>query len=862
MNLDLFNENQETYTAKNVKTFIGIPNLPEGLHPLIVIANNMWWCWNSDAVELFRRMDRYLWEKTYHSPKAVLGMISQEKLAELSEDDSFVSHMERVKNDLDKYMTMKTWYSDSCADYTNLKFAYFSTEFALHESIPIYSGGLGILSGDHLKSASDMGLPLVGVGLLYRYGYFKQLLSLDGLQQEEYNENNFLCMPLQPVKNDDGSNVIIEIDIPVQKIYARVWKIQVGRVSLYLLDTDFSKNPKEVREITGQLYGGDRDMRIRQEILLGIGGVKLLKTLKINPDVIHINEGHSAFLLLEKMRQHIEDDGLSFETAFQIVKSESMFTTHTPVPAGNEVFMNDLFLKYFESMYKKFGISREQFLKLGSFSVKDSKDFSMTVLALRVTNKANGVSRLHATIARDMWKNIWPQLPKKEVPITHITNGIHTNTWISYEFSRLFDKYLGASWKDEPADHTIWDRISHIPDAEIWRSHERRRERLVSFARSRLRCQLERSGASQKVINYAEEVLDPEALTIGFARRFALYKRGNLIFKDLIRIKKILTNKEFPVQIIIAGKAHPQDNLGKAIIKDIISLSKDPDLRHKVVFLEEYDVNVAHYLVEGADIWLNNPLRPEEASGTSGMKAAVNGVINFSILDGWWCEGYNGNNGWAIGSINQYPDREYQDEVESKAIYETLENEIIPLFFTRGQDGIPRAWIKKMKLSMQTLGPVFNTNRMIEEYTKKFYLPIAMEYNKLKKNNFELANKKAEWIKNVYNNWNFVKFISVNDNIVDELKVSNNIIVQAKLYLGSLMPDDVSIQIYSGYLDKEQVVSSSTIDEMRLVSKEDENYVFEGKVLIDKVGRCGYTLRVLPQYYGEIQYIPEIIRWL
>lgn len=866
MKQDLFNEKKETYVARDAKTFVVVPNLPEVLKPLLTIANNMWWCWNSDAVELFRRLDRDLWEDSYHSPKGMLGMVSQQRLEELAEDDSFVSHMERVKKDLDKYMTMNTWFADSCSEHANMQFAYFSTEFAIHESIPIYSGGLGVLSGDHLKSASDMGLPLVGVGLLYRYGYFKQFLSFDGWQQEEYNENFLADMPLQPVKDDAGNRIEVEIDTPKQKIFARAWKLQVGRVPLYLLDTDYEKNPKEVREITGQLYGGDREMRIRQEIVLGMGGVKLLKALGIDPGVIHINEGHSAFLLFEKMREYIEDNGLSHEEAFQIVKNTCVFTTHTPVPAGNEMFSNELVMKYFEPMCKKLGFSKESFLKLGSFPVKEIKsttpeNFSMTILALRMSNKANGVSRLHATVSREMWSAIWPDLPRKEVPITHITNGIHTNTWISYEFAGLFDRYLGSSWKDEPADHTIWKRVTQIPDAELWRSHERRRERLVSFARARLRNQLERRGASQKAISYADEVLDPEALTIGFARRFASYKRGDLIFRDLERIKKILTNKENPVQIIIAGKAHPQDNNGKEIIKKIVHLSSDPELRHKVVFLEDYDMNVAHYLVQGADIWLNNPLRPEEASGTSGMKAAVNGVINFSVLDGWWCEGYNGENGWIIGSIDRYPDREYQDEVESKAIYETLEKEIIPLYFTRGTDGIPRGWIKKMKTAMRTLGPVFNTNRMIEEYTKKFYIPSAIEHDKLSKDNFVAAKKKAAWFTNVRDNWDSIRIVSSQDNVKEEIPITNSMTVQAKLYLGNLMPDDVSVQIYSGYLDSKQVMSHPSIDEMRLVSKEGDYYIYEGKVLTDKVGQCGYTVRVLPQYGGEVQYIPEMIKW-
>ena len=866
MNKDLFNENQETFVALNAKSFVVIPNLPEVLSPLMTIANNMWWCWSSDAVELFRRLDRDMWEETYHSPKAMLGMVSQKRLEELAEDDSFVSHMERVKNDLDKYMTMNTWFHDSCSDYGDMKFAYFSTEFALHESIPIYSGGLGVLSGDHLKSASDMGLPLVGVGLLYRFGYFKQFLSFDGWQQEEYSENHFFRMPLELIKDSDGKVLQIEIDMGRQKIYARVWKLQVGRVPLYLLDTDFSANTREIREITGQLYGGDRDMRIRQEIVLGMGGMRLLKALGIDPGVVHINEGHSAFLLLEKMREYIKDYGLSGEEAFQLVKSSCVFTTHTPVPAGNEMFSAELVAKYFEPFCKRIGLAKEELLSFGEIKPKEIKpgapeNFSMTILALKMSSKANGVSRLHATVSRDMWSGIWPGLPRQEVPITHITNGIHTNSWISYEFAGLFDRYLGASWKDEPADHTIWQRVTQIPDAELWRSHERRRERLVSFARARLKTQLMRRGASQKDINHAEEVLDPEALTIGFARRFASYKRGNLIFRDLERIKKILTSKEQPVQIIIAGKAHPQDNNGKELIKHIVSLSKDPDMRHKVVFLEDYDMNVAHYLVQGADIWLNNPLRPEEASGTSGMKAAVNGVINFSVLDGWWCEGYNGDNGWIIGSIDQYPDREYQDEVESTAIYETLEKEIIPLYFNRGQDDLPRGWIKKMKTSMQTLGPVFNTNRMIEEYTKKFYIPSALEHARLKKDDFALAKKKAVWLKNLMNNWDGIKIISSEDNAKNEVRITNDMTVQSKIFLGDISPEDISVQIYSGYLDSMHRISEASIDEMRLVSKEGGNYIYEGKVRTDKVGHCGYTVRVMPHYGGEVQYLPGLIKW-
>ena len=863
---DLFNENQETFTAIKAKSFVVMPSLPESLKDLATISENMWWCWNSDAVELFRRLDRHIWEESYHSPKAMLGLVKQERLEELADDTSFISHMKMVKAELDKYMSVPTWFDKTFPEYKDKKIAYFSTEFAIHESLPIYSGGLGVLSGDHLKSASDMGLPLVGIGLLYRNGYFKQHLSIDGWQIEEYKVNHFYSMPMQLLTDEKGDALFIEISLPRSpRVFARIWKVQVGRVALYLLDTDFDKNSPEDRTITGELYGGDKEMRIKQEKLLGVGGMKVLELLNIDPSVIHINEGHSAFLLLEKMRMLMKNKGLSFEQAQKVVKSNCVFTTHTPVPAGNEVFSAQLVSTYFESLYRELGLSREQFLALGrDLKVENmEKDFSMTILALKACGKANGVSRLHATVSREMWQNVWPELPRKEIPITHITNGIHTNTWISYEFAGLFQRYIGEDWIDEPSDQTLWQRIADIPDAELWRSHERRKERLVSFARSRLKAQLERRGLSKHMVAFADEVLDPEALTIGFARRFATYKRGNLIFRNLDRIKKILTNKERPVQIIIAGKAHPKDDKGKEIIKSIVALTSDPDLKYKVVFLEDYDMNVAHYLVQGVDIWLNNPLRPQEASGTSGMKAAVNGAINFSVLDGWWCEGYNGENGWVVGSTDTYNDLEYQNEMESRSIYEMLEKEIIPLFFDRGQDDLPRGWITKMKACMQTVGPMFNTNRMIEDYTRKFYVPSMELTEKMKENNYELAKKKADWQSNIERNWSRVSIISADDNTsAKTIKIGEPIKIRVRVNLAGIAPEDVFVQVYEGYLNTKNVLSNETFENMKMVSKEqDGTYIYEIEAPTRIVGHCGYTVRIVPQYMDKVEYIPGIIKW-
>ena len=863
---DLFNENQETFTAIKAKSFVVTPSLPDNLKDLATISENMWWCWNSDAVELFRRLDRDVWEESYHSPKAMLGLVKQARLEELADDTSFISHMKLVKAELDKYMSMPTWFDKTFPEYKDKKIAYFSTEFAIHESLPIYSGGLGVLSGDHLKSASDMGLPLVGIGLLYRNGYFKQHLSIDGWQIEEYKVNHFYSMPMQLLTDEQGNTLFIEISLPRSpKVFARIWKVQVGRVALYLLDTDCEKNSPEDRTITGELYGGDKEMRIKQEKLLGVGGMKVLELLNIDPSVIHINEGHSAFLLLEKMRMLMKNKGLSFEQAQKVVKSNCVFTTHTPVPAGNEVFSSQLVSTYFENLYRELGLSKEQFLALGRDLKAENldKDFSMTILALKACGKANGVSRLHATVSREMWQNVWPELPRKEIPITHITNGIHTNTWISYEFAGLFQRYIGEDWIDEPSDQTLWQRIADIPDAELWRSHERRKERLVSFARSRLKAQLERRGLSKHMISYADEVLDPEALTIGFARRFATYKRGNLIFRNLDRIKKILTNKEKPVQIIIAGKAHPKDDKGKEIIKSIVALTSDPDLKYKVVFLEDYDMNVAHYLVQGVDIWLNNPLRPQEASGTSGMKAAVNGAINFSVLDGWWCEGYNGENGWVVGSTDTYNDLEYQNEMESRSIYELLEKEIVPLFYDRGQDDLPRGWITKMKACMQTVGPMFNTNRMIEDYTRKFYVPSMELTEKMKANDYELAKKKTEWQSNIERNWSKVSIISADDNVNNKsIRVGSTMIIRAKVNLAGIAPEDVFVQVYAGYLNTKNVLSNEIFVNMKMVSKEqDGTYIYESEAPAKIVGHCGYTIRVVPQYMDKVEYIPGIIKW-
>ena len=612
--------------------------------------------------------------------------------------------------------------------------AYFSAEFGLHESVPVYSGGLGVLAGDHLKSASDLGIPLVGVGLMYREGYFRQYLNVDGWQQERYPENDFFNLPLISETKPDGTPLLIGVPLPGRDVWIRVWRIEVGRIPLYLLDTNIPQNTAEDRTITARLYGGDHDMRVRQEIVLGIGGIRALRALGKVPAVCHMNEGHSAFCGLERIRTMMEEFSLDFAAAREAVAAGTCFTTHTPVPAGNDVFAPQLIQTYFAGYQPQFKIDWGEFLGLGRQNARDMNEpFCMTVLAIRLSNISNGVSKLHGRVSRNMWKAIWPNLPESEIPIISITNGVHTRTWMAGDFSALYDRYLGGHWEQKPTDHSIWNRVENIPNAELWRTHDRRRERLVVFARKRLRMQLERRGATPSEVARADEVLDPEALTIGFARRFATYKRGTLIFRNLERLTSILGNKERPVQIIFAGKAHPRDHGGKELIAEIIHVCRRPELRRRMVFMEDYDINVARFLVQGVDVWLNNPRRPLEASGTSGMKVCINGGLNLSILDGWWCEGYTGDNGWAIGAGEEYTDndRTYQDDIESRTLYDLIEQEIVPLYYNRTADGLPRGWINYMKNSIMKCCPVFNTNRMVEEYMRRCYAPSAERYSQL-----------------------------------------------------------------------------------------------------------------------------------
>ncbi|MEJ2209555.1 MAG: alpha-glucan family phosphorylase [Anaerolineae bacterium] len=836
-------------------TFRVIPSLPESLERLRDLAHNLWWSWNPEAIELFRRLDRDLWEDTDHNPVLMLGAIRQERLQQVAEDDGFRSHLDRVYREFERYMQYGgTWYAKAYAGREGVRIAYFSAEFGLTESLGIYAGGLGILAGDHLKSASDLGLPFVGVGLLYQQGYFRQYLNPDGWQQELYPNNDFYNLPLTLERQLSGAPLTITVDLPGRRVQAQIWRAQVGRVPLYLLDTNIQGNRPEDRDITDQLYGGDDDVRIRQEILLGIGGVRALEALGLRPTVCHMNEGHSAFLALERIRLMMDECHLSFAEAREAATGGHVFTTHTPVPAGIDWFHPDLLDRYFSAYYPKLGLSRHEFLGLGRMNPDDPNGyFCMALLAMRLANKINGVSQLHAQVSRRMWQEAWPQVPVDDIPITGITNGIHARSWISHDMADLYDRYLGPRWIEHPAELEVWQRVMRIPDEELWRTHERRRERLVAFARRTLSRQLEQRGSRPAEIRRAEEVLDPEALTIGFARRFATYKRGTLLFHDLERLARIVGDRDRPVQIIFAGKAHPKDNPGKELIRQIIHHARRPEFRNRIVFIEDYDMVVARYLVQGVDVWLNTPRRPHEASGTSGMKATANGALNLSVLDGWWDEGYTPETGWAIGRGEDYADdqAEYQDRVEANAIYDLLEKEIVPLFYERGRDGLPRGWITKMKAAMRDHAGVFNTNRMVRDYAESCYVPSATRSERLWAEEQRRAKALATWKAGIRQQWGQIRIgrVWTERPNGEDLKVGDQLQVQAEIYLGELKPTDVSVQLYYGPLDASNlIVNGRALPTLIAQSKGKGTYVFAGAIPCRTSGQHGYALRILPAH--------------
>jgi glycogen phosphorylase len=850
---------------KPIKTFNAVPNLPPSLQKLRDISLNLRWAWHHDTVELFRRLDDALWEQTKHNPIRMLGMIDQQKLEALAQDEAFLAHLDRVASELDGYLESKsTWFKKKMNGNRKLMVAYFSAEFGITECLSIFAGGLGMLAGDHLKSSSDLGVPLVGVGLLYQEGYFRQYLNEGGWQQEIYEDNDFHTLPLTLQRGKGGAPLSINVELPGRDVTAQIWLAQVGRVPLYLLDTNIPENAPPDRDITDQLYGGDKEMRIKQEILLGIGGYRALQALGLEPDVYHMNEGHSAFLSLEHMRRLMATEKLTLAEAREAARSGLIFTTHTPVGAGHDYFPPDLVERYFSKYYSQMGFTLKDFLALGRQDADGNSEFCMTILALKMTDYSNAVSRLHGEVSRDMWKGLWPGVLTKEIPIDHVTNGVHFQSWLSREMKELFDRYLGPRWREEVTDQTVWQLADNISSTELWRTHERRRERLISFARRRLRDQLKQRGASQTSIDMALDVLDPDALTIAFARRFATYKRATLLLRDQDRLARILNNPDRPVQIIFAGKAHPRDDAGKGLIKHIIDTARQERFRRRLVFLEDYDSTVARYLVQGADVWLNTPVRLQEASGTSGMKASANGVLNLSILDGWWDEAYTPEVGWAIGRREFYGDYNYQDQIEAESLYGLLEQEVVPLFYDRHIDGLPRRWIGKMKTSIRHLCRFFTTHRMVGEYTERFYLPGAEHHERIVSDGLKHARALAAWKAHVAAKWPHVRIISASADQVTEIPVGMEFAVHAEVDLGELSPDDVAVELYWGVVDANGEIQQGDRVVMSL-----DNYAKRGASLycVQAVkcagsGLYGYTVRVLPRHPDLVTpFLPGLITW-
>ena len=843
------------------------PQLPKRINRLSEIANNLWWSWNTDFLKIFKEIDIDLWERVDKNPVKFLKLVSQEKLEQASINQQVLKQYDKIVNDFDGYMNSKnTWFSKKYPNNKNDIIAYFSAEYGLDETIPIYSGGLGILSGDHLKSASDLGIPLVAVGLLYKNGYFHQKIDGYGNQQSIYKDIDLMNLPINPVKDEKGEELKVLLKLPGKNLYLKVWKINVGRITLYLLDSDIPENTDEdYRNITLRLYGGDQEMRIKQEIVLGMGGVNLLRTLGLDPNIYHMNEGHSSFLLLEVIKNIIKEKKVSFDIARDITSAKTVFTTHTPVPAGNDIFPMELVEKYFKGYWTKLGIDKDTFLHLGT-KPNDTLDsgFNMGILALKIAGKKNGVSKLHGAVSRELFGDVWPAIAANESPITYVTNGIHTCTWLAPNLKELYNKYLIPYWQDNIQIQETWKKIDNIPNERLWEEHQSRKNKLLKLVKENVTNNMKENGISYEEINEITSKLNPNALTIGFARRFATYKRATLIFRDLERITQILNNSEKPVQLIFAGKAHPADKEGQELIKYIKEISMKPQFKGKIFVLENYNIGIARYLVSGVDVWLNNPRRPMEASGTSGQKASVNGVINFSVLDGWWAEGYDSKNGWTIGTNDEYSSYDIQDDADSNSMYTTLENKIIPTYYDKASNGISEKWLRIMKNSIISTGGRYSTSRMLCDYTDRLYMPLIDVYKKYYSDLSEVANLN-EWKTKMQINWEKIKIEQLNnmDNI--SIDAGNKIEVTCKVILPDISADNITVETYAGRITDKGTIENITIMPMDLIEKIEEKreYIYKAKLELTTGGNYGYTFRVMPKHNMILD--PEnlnLIKWI
>jgi starch phosphorylase len=843
--------------VRAIRRFTVRPVLPPALSALSDLAGNLRWSWHPETQDVFEAVDPRLWEATGRDPVKLLGAVGRARLEELAADKSFLKQLGKARADLEAYLTGDRWFQRRQAEEGPRSIAYFSPEFGITAVLPQYSGGLGILAGDHLKAASDLGVPIVGVGLLYRHGYFRQALSREGWQQETYPVLDPDGLPISLLREADGSRATISIAMPGgPDLIARIWVASVGRVPLLMLDTDVEGNPEHYVDVTDRLYGGNSEHRMRQELLLGVGGVRALRaysriTGNPAPEVFHTNEGHAGFLGLERIRElTVAEDGpgLDFDTALEVGRASTVFTTHTPVPAGIDRFPRTLVEQYFSEGGATPGVPVDRILELGTenYSGGDSSVFNMAVMGFRLAQRANGVSELHGEVSRGMFNGLWPAFDEAEVPIDSITNGVHAPTWVAREVIELA---VGQGADPESDDtEAFWSAVDKIPSAEVWSTKRLLRERLVVDARKRLKQSWAERGLAPAELGWIDSAFDPDVLTIGFARRVPSYKRLTLMLRDPARLKRLLLDPERPVQLIIAGKSHPADDGGKKLIQEMVRFADDPEVRHRIAFLPNYDIAMALPLYPGCDVWLNNPLRPYEACGTSGMKAALNGGLNLSILDGWWDEWYDGNNGWAIPSADGVDDPDHRDDLEATALYDLIENEVAARFYDVDEEGVPTRWIEMVRHTLKSLGPKVLATRMVRDYTRKLYAPAAGNA-RLLNSDYRGAADLAAWKKRVRAAWAGVRVEHVESSGVgDAPEVGDRLSVRAFVALGDLTPDDVEVQLVHGVINSEDVLVDTTVTPLQAEETyEGDRYRFDGEVVLERSGPFGYTVRVVPR---------------
>jgi starch phosphorylase len=817
------------------------PRIPRRLARLEEIATNLWYSWDRPTRTLFSRLHPGLWDAVNHNPKAFLKRVDEDKLTNAADDPVYLANFNRVLSAYDTYHNEPLRRNGSEWLRSTDLVAYFCAEFGFHESFPIYSGGLGILAGDHCKAASDMRLPFIGVGLLYRQGYFSQTIDGEGNQRAEYRDSEFDSLPVTPVLLQDGTELRVYVDLPGRRVACKVWHVRCGHVSLYLLDTDLADNDEHARNITHQLYGGDRQMRLEQEIILGVGGVRAMNALEFKPTIWHINEGHAAFLILERTRVLVKQ-GLDFLAALEAVAGNTVFTTHTPVPAGHDAFAEDSIWSYFAGFCEEFKITRDEFMELAR--VDGQNDFNMTALAIRGSRFQNGVSRIHGGVSSRIAAPLWPQVDAEENGIGYITNGVHVPTFLAQEWADLFEKYLGFDWTHRLTDPMFWQRVHGIPDHLFWSVRQSLKAQMLHLVRHRIGVQHFRNRGSQahldRLLKYTDPT-NPNVLTIGFARRFATYKRAALIFSDLNWLREILTHDARPVVLLFAGKAHPADRPGQDLIRRVVEVGRMPEFEGRVLMVEDYDMRLARRLVSGVDVWLNNPVFPLEASGTSGMKAGINGVLNLSVLDGWWDEGYNGENGWAIKPVGENIEEARRDREEAKTLYELLQDKVIPQYFGRNDMGFSAHWVRMAKQSIATLLPRFNSTRMVSEYLAKFYLPAARQGRRYADNGYENARKLAVWKTHVRRNWDSVKLRRL-DTAKRNISFGEDMLLEIGVHLDGLKPDDVVVEMLI-----ERQTDRAELRELR-------RYRLESQGLMTDQGEHRFALQITPEMCGKLEY--------